>query len=194
MRLREKEQTSRIPKSFASLERNLRWLSTPKSRLFSSSSSLLLGNDWVPSGLDWKLWMMGKHVWIGRETRRGDVLGYGFIHGQGGGHVFPSVLESMDSWNYCFVRKRVQVAVLTTSRERFSCGLFSIGFLLGHTPWWAGIHSWICLLHLLSHYSLSPLGKGKLRKGQLQSIPHPTMQHHDLACSLLVDRVLCIVL
>ena len=31
---------------------------------------------------------------------------------------------------------------------------------------------------------LSPLDKREFRKGQLQSIPHPTMQSHDQLCSL----------
>ena len=41
------------------------------------------------------------------------------------------------------------------------------------------------LFGLLPHKGFfSPLDKGKLRKGQLQYIPHPTMQKHDLLCSL----------
>jgi len=42
------------------------------------------------------------------------------------------------------------------------------------------------LFVMLAHKGFfSPLGKREFREDQFQSIPHPTMQNHDLLCSLV---------
>jgi len=53
------------------------------------------------------------------------------------------------------------------------------------------LQSFIAILVLAHKGFFSPLDKREFRKGQLQSIPHPTMQNHDLLCSL-VDGCWCV--